>query len=84
MIKVERIAISLPKGLNRRVEELRHRMGFNRSVFFQIVLRSFLDSFPEKEDKRLARLYQEIQQTDKELLHHFRRESYKHLQPYEK
>ncbi len=84
MIKVERIAISLPKKLNRRVEELRHRMGFNRSVFFQIVLRSFLDSFPEKEDKRLAQLYQEIQQTDKELLRHFGRQSYKHLLPYEK
>lgn len=84
MVQAERIAVSLPKKLVDRVEGLRDHLGFNRSKFFQMALKAYLEKFPQEEDKKLARLYQEIRHTDEKLLHHFRRQSYKHLPPYQK
>lgn len=84
MVQAEKVAISLPKKLNHRVEKVRHEMGYNRSQFFQIALKFFLETVPEKEDQNLARIYKEIRRTDQELLHRFAPKSYKHLPPYEK
>lgn len=84
MDQVERVAVSLPKGLVSRVEELRTYMGFNRSKFYQTALKAYLEEFPGEEDKKLARLYKEIHKTDQKLLRHFKQNSYKHLPPYKK
>lgn len=84
MVQAERVAVSLPKKLVRRVEGLRDRMGFNRSRFYQMALKAYLEEFPKEEDKKLAQLYQDIRQTDQKLLRHFRQQSYKHLPPYQK
>lgn len=84
MAQVERIAVSLPKKLVSRVESLRKRMGINRSKFYRMALKAYLEKFPAKKDKKLAQLYKEIHQTDKELLSDFKKHSYKHLPPYQK
>lgn len=83
MSQVERVAISLPKKLVHRIEELRDRMDLNRSKFYQKALKAYLEEFPGEEDKKLAQLYQEIHQTNQELLRHFGHHSYKHLPPYQ-
>ncbi len=84
MVQVERVAVSLPKNLVCRVEELRNRMGLNRSRFYRMALKAYLEEFPGKEDEKLAQLYQDVQQTDRELVHHFKQDSHKHLPPYQK
>ena len=84
MTQVERVAVSLPKRLVHRIEVLRDSMGFNRSKFYQMALKAYLEEFPKEEDEELSRLYQEIHQTDQELLRHFGRESHKHLPLYQK
>ena len=80
---VEKVAISLPKKLVRRAEVLRNRLGLNRSLLYRMALKAYLEEFPGEEDKKLSQLYHEINQTDKKLLRHFRRASYKHLPPYQ-
>lgn len=72
MTQVERITVSLSKELIHRMEKIRTSMGLNRSKFFQMALKAYLEEFPQEEDRKLARLYQEIRQTDKNLFHHFR------------
>lgn len=83
MIHTEKVAVSLPMKLVSRIEELRSRAGFNRSEFYQMALTAYLEEFPKEEDKKLARLYQDIRQTDQELLRLFTQGSYKHLPPYQ-
>lgn len=84
MAQAERVAVSLPKGLVHRAEEVRDQLGFNRSKFYQIALKTYLEEFPGEEDKKLARLYKEIEQTNHKLFHNFRQQSYRHLPPYQK
>jgi len=84
MIHVEKVAVSLPKKLTDRIEKVRHQLGYNRSQFFRMAIKFFLETFPEKEDQNLARIYKEIRRTDQELLRRFAPKSYKHLPPYEK
>lgn len=81
MIQTEKVAVSLPVRLISRVEKLRERMGVNRSKFFKLALKAYLDEFPE-ENKKLAKIYQDIRQTDKELLDRLKKHSYKHLPSY--
>ena len=83
MTQVERVAVSLPKTLVRQVEEIREHTGLNRSMFYRMALKAYLEEFPRKENKKLAQLYQEIHQTDQKLLHHFRQYSGKHLPLYQ-
>jgi len=83
MTQVERVAVSLPKTLVRQVEEIRDRTGLNRSMFYRMALKAYLEEFPREENKKLAQLYQEIHQTDQKLLHHFKQYSDKHLPPYQ-
>lgn len=81
MIQAEKVAVSLPVGLISRVEKLRERMGVNRSKFFKMALKAYLDEFPE-ENKKLAKIYQDIRQADKKLLDQVKKHSYKHLPSY--
>lgn len=83
MTRVEKVAVSLPKKLVHRAEVLRNRLGLNRSVLYRMALKTYIEQFPGEEDKKLAHLYREIDKTDKKLLRHFRRTSYKHLPPYQ-
>ena len=84
MAQAERVAVSLPKDIVQRVEQVRDHLGFNRRKFYQIALKAYLEEFPGEEDKKLARLYKEIEEADQKLLHDFRQQSYRHLPPYQK
>ena len=83
MVYVERVAVSLPKTLVQMIEALRIRMRLNRSEFYRIALKSYLEEFPIDQEKKLERLYRKIRHTDRELLHHFREQSLKHLPHYQ-
>ena len=75
-------AISLPEDLMKRVERLRASAGINRSQFFHRALQTYIDEFPDSGEKKIASIYQQIQETDKKLLSHFGKHSYKNLPPY--
>ena len=75
-------AVSLPEDLMKRVEKLRASVGINRSQFFLKALQTYMDEFPGSGEKRIASLYQQVQETDKKILSQFRKHSYKNLPPY--
>ncbi len=77
----ERVAVSLPKSIIIRLERARKHLQINRSKLFLLALIKYLDSTIEKEDKKLEKVYKEIEETDKRLLMHFS-SSYKNLPPY--
>ncbi|PIZ18098.1 hypothetical protein COY52_01220 [Candidatus Desantisbacteria bacterium CG_4_10_14_0_8_um_filter_48_22] len=77
-------AISLPEDLMKRVERLRASAGINRSQFFLRALQTYIEEFPETGEEKIASIYRQIRETDKKLLDHFGRHSYKNLPPYEK
>lgn len=79
---VDRIAVSLPKPIIARAEKARKHLQINRSKFFLLAVLSYLDKIIEDDDKRLEKVYREIEVTDKELLAHFSN-SYNNLPPYE-
>lgn len=84
MQNAERVAISLPKDLIKKAEKVRRLMGLNRSELYRLALKTYLDKLPDsEEDRKLSELYQEIADTDRELLSHFRGHSYQHLPPYD-
>lgn len=78
----ERVAVSLPRTLIKRIEKVRGQMQINRSKFFLLALLKYLDNVVEDEDKKLKKIYSEIAETDKELLQNFGG-SFNDLPPYE-
>lgn len=78
----ERVAVSLPKSIIIRLERARKHLQINRSKLFLLALIKYLDSTIEEEDKKLEKIYKEIEVTDKGLLMHFSSSSYKNLPPY--
>lgn len=82
MDAADRIAVSLPRSVIERVERARKHLQINRSKFFLLALLRYLGNIVEAEDKRLEKIYKEIENTDKELLVHFS-SSYKNLPVYE-
>jgi len=84
MVNNEKIGISLPKDIIRKVARAMEILHLrNRSAFFLLALKKLLAELPGEEDKKLERIYTEIEQTDKELLAHFSKHSYKNLPIYE-
>ena len=75
-------AVSLPKKLFQQIEESRSQAHIDRSKFFRIALQLFLEGNPNKEENKIASLYQQVRETDKALLNHYKRSSYKHLPAY--
>ena len=82
MDTTERIAVSLPKTLIERIEKVRQRLNLNRSKFFLFAMIRYLDNIIEDEDKRLQKAYKAVEETDKEILEHYR-SSYSNLPAYE-
>lgn len=74
----ERVAVSLPKSVIKRVEKARKQLQVNRSKLVLLALLSYLDRIIEADDRRLEKIYREVEGTDKELLAHFS-DSYKNL-----
>lgn len=77
----ERIAVSLPKSIIERLEKVRKHLQINRSKLFLLALLSYLDRIIEADDRRMEKIYKEIEGNDKELLAHFS-DSYKNLPEY--
>jgi metal-responsive CopG/Arc/MetJ family transcriptional regulator len=77
----ERVGVSLPKSVIERLEKARKHLQINRSKFFLLALLSYLDRIIEDDDRRLQKIYREIEEIDKELLAHFS-DSYKNLPGY--
>lgn len=77
----ERVAVSLPKSVIARLEKVRKHLQIHRSKLFLLALIKYLDSTIEEDDKKLQKVYKEIEETDKKLLRHFS-SSYKNLPPY--
>lgn len=77
----ERVAVSLPKSVIIRLEKARKHLRINRSKLFLLALIKYLDSIFEEKDRKLEKVYKEIEETDKELVMHFS-SSYKNLPPY--
>jgi metal-responsive CopG/Arc/MetJ family transcriptional regulator len=83
MTHVERVAVSLPKTLVQMIETFRTRMGLNRSEFYRVALKNYLEEFPSEQEKKIARLYRGIRETDQEILRYFRYQGMKYLPPYQ-
>lgn len=67
----ERVGVSLPKSVIERLERARKHLQINRSRLFLLALLSYLDRIIEEDDRRLKKIYTEIEGTDKELLAHY-------------
>ena len=78
----ERIAVSLPKSVIERLEKVRRHLQINRSKLFLFAILNYLDRVIEDDDRKLQKIYREIEETDKELLAHYN-SGYKNLPIYE-
>ncbi len=80
-VLAERVAVSLPRSVIERIEKARKHLQINRSRLVQLAILSYLDRIIEADDRRVEKIYREIEGNDKELLAHFSN-SYKNLPEY--
>jgi len=65
--RAERITISIPKSLNKEVENLQKDLRVTKSEIFKMAVENFVRAYKKKKLKKIAELMAEEYQSNEEL-----------------